>query len=196
MRHQKWGPSHHSRRLLIEAQIFRAGPSLMFMVEIRWSSLSSNRACPSISCDRNWVASSSQPKPSRKPKRRVRTDDLNVFKQSEANRDLAANLEARRWTCRLLPRSTEPESRTGSWPLRSGDFQVPSCRREERCAQLWSTSVTSFWTARKSHPPLPPPHWTRLLSDWTLSGTTRETAEVKTQSYKPNINIVMLGLSW
>lgn len=43
------------------AQILRAGPSLMFMVDIRCSSFSSSRACPSISCDRNWEASSSQP---------------------------------------------------------------------------------------------------------------------------------------
>lgn len=45
----------------MEAQILRAGPSLMFMVEMRWSSRSSRRAWPSISCDRNWAANSSQP---------------------------------------------------------------------------------------------------------------------------------------
>lgn len=33
----------------------------MFMVDMRCSSFSSSRACPSISCDRNWEASSSQP---------------------------------------------------------------------------------------------------------------------------------------
>lgn len=43
------------------AQIFRAGPSLMFMVDMRCSSFSSSRACPSISCDRKWGACSSQP---------------------------------------------------------------------------------------------------------------------------------------
>lgn len=52
---------HYSRRLLMEAQILRAGPSLMFMVEMRWSSRKSSSACPSISWDWNWAASSSQP---------------------------------------------------------------------------------------------------------------------------------------
>lgn len=52
---------YHSRRVLMEAQILRAGPSLMFIVDMRWSSRRSSRACPSISCDRNWAASSSQP---------------------------------------------------------------------------------------------------------------------------------------
>lgn len=52
---------HHSRRVLMEAQILRAGPSLIFMVEMRCSSRRSSRACPSISCDKNWAASSSQP---------------------------------------------------------------------------------------------------------------------------------------
>lgn len=47
------GRLRHSRRLLMEAQILSAGPSLMFMVEMRWSSRSSRSACPSISCDRN-----------------------------------------------------------------------------------------------------------------------------------------------
>lgn len=60
--------SPYSRRLLIEAQILRAGPSLIFMVEIRCSSRRRSRACPSISCDRNWAASSSQPEHSRKDK--------------------------------------------------------------------------------------------------------------------------------
>lgn len=50
----------------MEAQILRAGPSLIFMVEMRWSSRRSMRACPSISCDRNWAASSSQPEHERK----------------------------------------------------------------------------------------------------------------------------------
>lgn len=45
----------------MEAQILRAGPNLIFMVEIRWSSRRSSNACPSISCDRKWAASSSQP---------------------------------------------------------------------------------------------------------------------------------------
>ncbi|KAG7215420.1 hypothetical protein INR49_006520 [Caranx melampygus] len=44
-----------------EFRILRAGPSLMFMVDMRCSSFSSSSACPSISCDRNWEASSSQP---------------------------------------------------------------------------------------------------------------------------------------
>lgn len=39
----------------------RAGPSLMFMVDMRCSSFSSSSACPSISCDRNWEARSSHP---------------------------------------------------------------------------------------------------------------------------------------
>lgn len=34
---------------------------MMFMVDMRCSSFSSSSACPSISCDRNWEASSSQP---------------------------------------------------------------------------------------------------------------------------------------
>lgn len=55
------GGLHQSLRLLMWAQILRAGPSLMFMVDMRCSSFSSRRACPSISCDRNWEASSSQP---------------------------------------------------------------------------------------------------------------------------------------
>lgn len=54
-------PFVQSFRLLIEAQILRAGPSLMFIVDMRCSSLSSISACPSISCDRNWDARSSQP---------------------------------------------------------------------------------------------------------------------------------------
>lgn len=56
-----WKHWHQSLRLLMWAQILRAGPSLMFMVDMRCSSFSSSRAWPSISCDRNWEASSSQP---------------------------------------------------------------------------------------------------------------------------------------
>lgn len=55
--HVVWGASleHYcsSRRELILAQIFNAGPSLMFMAVMRWSSLSNSRAWPSISCERN-----------------------------------------------------------------------------------------------------------------------------------------------
>lgn len=54
------------------AQILRAGPSLMFMVDMRCSSFSSSSACPSISCDRNWEASSSQPA----RKRRGRNENM------------------------------------------------------------------------------------------------------------------------
>lgn len=57
---------HQSFRLLMWAQILSAGPSLMFMVDMRCSSFRSSRACPSISCDRNWVAKSSQPAQQRK----------------------------------------------------------------------------------------------------------------------------------
>lgn len=57
---------HHSRSVLMEAQILSAGPSLMFMVEMRWSSRSSSRAWPSISWERNWAASSSQPEQKQK----------------------------------------------------------------------------------------------------------------------------------
>lgn len=48
------------------AQILRAGPSLMFMVDMRCSSFSRSRACPSISWERNWEASSSQPETKKK----------------------------------------------------------------------------------------------------------------------------------
>ena len=56
---------HQSLRLLMWAQILRAGPNLMFIVDIRCSSFSKSKACPSISCDRNWEASSSQPEKKR-----------------------------------------------------------------------------------------------------------------------------------
>lgn len=46
---------------LIWAQIFSAGPSLMFMLVIRWSSVSSSRAWPSISCSLKASATSLQP---------------------------------------------------------------------------------------------------------------------------------------
>ena len=49
------------RRVLMRAQILRAGPSLMLMAVIRWSSFSSSRACPSISCCRNSSAYSPHP---------------------------------------------------------------------------------------------------------------------------------------
>lgn len=64
-----WLCLHHSRRLLMEAQILRAGPSLIFMVDMRWSSRRSSRACPSISCERNCAASSSQPEHNKKTQR-------------------------------------------------------------------------------------------------------------------------------
>lgn len=52
---------HWFFRELMWAQIFSAGPSLMFMLVIRWSSVSSSRAWPSISCSRNASATSLQP---------------------------------------------------------------------------------------------------------------------------------------
>lgn len=42
-----------SRKALILAHILRAGPSLMFMAVIKWSSLSRSNAWPSISWERN-----------------------------------------------------------------------------------------------------------------------------------------------
>lgn len=45
----------------MRAQIFRAGPSLIFIALIRWSSFSKRRACPSISCALNSSAISWQP---------------------------------------------------------------------------------------------------------------------------------------
>lgn len=52
---------YESLSMLIWAKILRAGPSLMFMVPMRWSSFSSSRACPSISWERNSSAISRQP---------------------------------------------------------------------------------------------------------------------------------------
>lgn len=54
---------YESFSMLIWAKILSAGPSLMFMVPIRWSSFSSSRACPSISWERNSSAISRQPAP-------------------------------------------------------------------------------------------------------------------------------------
>lgn len=54
-------PPHGFFSVLMWAQIFRAGPSLMFMLVIRWSSVRSSRAWPSISCSRNASATSPQP---------------------------------------------------------------------------------------------------------------------------------------
>lgn len=45
----------------MRAKILSAGPSLMFMVLIRWSSFNRSKACPSISWDRNSSAISWQP---------------------------------------------------------------------------------------------------------------------------------------
>lgn len=56
-----WKRWHQSLRLLMWAQILSAGPSLMFMVDMRCSSFSSSRACPSISWQRNSSAISRQP---------------------------------------------------------------------------------------------------------------------------------------
>lgn len=53
--------SHWFFRELMWAQILSAGPSLMFMLVMRWSSVSSSRACPSISCSRKASATSLQP---------------------------------------------------------------------------------------------------------------------------------------
>lgn len=52
---------YESLSMLIWAKILSAGPSLMFMVPMRWSSFSSSRACPSISWERNSSAISRQP---------------------------------------------------------------------------------------------------------------------------------------
>lgn len=52
---------HWFFRELMWAQILSAGPSLMFMLVIRWSSVSSSRAWPSISCSRKASATSLQP---------------------------------------------------------------------------------------------------------------------------------------
>lgn len=53
--------SHWFFSALMWAQILRAGPSLMFMLVMRWSSVSSSSAWPSISCTRNASATSLQP---------------------------------------------------------------------------------------------------------------------------------------
>lgn len=45
----------------MRAKILSAGPSLMFMVLMRWSSFKRSKACPSISWDRNSSAISWQP---------------------------------------------------------------------------------------------------------------------------------------
>lgn len=170
----------HSRRLLMEAQILSAGPSLMFMVEMRWSSRSSRSACPSISCDRNWAASSSQPGETEKTmKRRPGLEDGPGENMAWDPRGGAAapllntNLGVKRWTCRLRQRSTEQEWRTGSWPPAEEDYQEPSCPTEERCAPLWSRSGRSLVKVKENRPPLlPRRRWTRHPTDWTQSDTT------------------------
>lgn len=162
----------YSRRLLIEAQILRAGPSLIFIVEIRCSSRRSIRACPSISCDRNWAANSSQPEQTR---RHGQPRDRDALKQPETASEPAADLEARRWTCRLRPRSTEQASQTGSWrPL-----VELSCQTEGHCALLESRSARRRTGMEKENnlPPLPPRRWTCLLSDWTLSCTNGDSRD-------------------
>ena len=77
---------YQSLRLLMWAQILSAGPSLMFMVDMRCSSFSSSRAWPSISCDRNWEAISSQPAERRKRdvnrERNVGTEDETKVKKN------------------------------------------------------------------------------------------------------------------
>lgn len=52
---------HWFFRELMWAQIFRAGPSLMLRLVMRWSSVSSSSAWPSISCERKASATSPQP---------------------------------------------------------------------------------------------------------------------------------------
>lgn len=82
--------------------------------------------------------------------------------------DVLTCLEARRWTCRLLPRSTQQGSPRGSLTLRFG-YKAPGCR-EEHFARLSSRRAKNLGTAKKSHPPLRR-HWTRPQSDWTRSYT-------------------------
>lgn len=59
----RWGcgKGYESLSILMWAKIFSAGPSLMFMVLMRWSSLRSIKAWPSISWERNSSAISWQP---------------------------------------------------------------------------------------------------------------------------------------
>lgn len=52
---------YESLSILIWAKIFSAGPSLMFMVLMRWSSFRRSRAWPSISWERNSSAISWHP---------------------------------------------------------------------------------------------------------------------------------------
>ena len=53
--------SHESFSELMCAWSLSAGPSLRFMALTRWSSVRSSRACPSISCERNSLATSFPP---------------------------------------------------------------------------------------------------------------------------------------
>lgn len=54
-------PFQASFRELMHAQSLSAGPSLRFMALIKWSSVRSSRACPSISWERNTSATPSPP---------------------------------------------------------------------------------------------------------------------------------------
>lgn len=101
---------HQSLRLLMWAQILRAGPSLMFMVDMRCSSFSSSRACPSISCDRNWEASSSQPT---RTKRNLEGEENKNCLKVKGRK--VPNLVARKWTVTPPPRSTGRGWEGGSW---------------------------------------------------------------------------------
>lgn len=123
----------------MEAQILSAGPSLIFMVEIRWSSRKSSRACPSISCDRKWAASSSQPE-----HREVQS----ACKTTKVAYDLKINCDPAR-----LPWSEEINLQTSStlhWEgvadrkLAPSSGRLPGAELSD-CGALWSARLEQEW---------------------------------------------------
>lgn len=147
------GKGYESLSILMWAKIFSAGPSLMFMVLMRWSSLRSIKAWPSISWERNSSAISWQP--GAKEKLLVTFDS---FATQKSKRKWFSYLAESRWIHKHPRRSTW----WGRWPRSAawgeGDLY---CERNFPCSEAFGFQSLSWtvgkWALRS---------WTCLSTGW------------------------------